>query len=439
MADNKHDDEDLMSDFRDLFDEQDTARDEPTVDAPKASADLDELDAYLDDFSSDLERLDAEQPTDRSAEMAGEASLQDADAVAEPLTQAIAQDDIELAEEPSLSEPMPEEDELFADALIRPELDEDENEDQLRAPVLDAEELDLSLGHSETEDAGSAADLPERDEPDAAQNALAAAALAAAATGSAHAAAASGGHAEHSAVGKPAPPTPAEGNSRLLRLSLVLSVLGGLMAGLALVLSLGQRGGMDESLVSGPAMPSDSLAIERLRMDITVLATRVNELAMIIEGPVSHLRQSSEDALEGIEQRLAHLEAAQQADRATVPASTPNLVAPVSGTARLVSAPPGNTTTVPEVVTPIPSSTEASRSGGWSINLISLSSEKDARTEMARLRQMGIRVEMQEAQRDGRTWFRLQVPGFDSREGARAYIATIQQQTGINNAWVTRD
>ncbi|MFU8837412.1 MAG: SPOR domain-containing protein [Thiohalomonadaceae bacterium] len=437
MADNKHDDEDLMSDFRDLFDEPDTAKAETPIDAQKASADLDELDAYLDDFSGDLERLDADDPADISTQMTEDESPQDVDAVAEPLTQAIAQDDTVLAEEPSLSEPMPEEDELFADALIHPELDE--GEDALPSPTLNTEELDLSLGQSETENAGTAAALPERDETDAAPNALAAAALTAAATGSAHAAAASAGHVAPPGVGGPAQPSPDQGNSRLLRLSLVLSVLAGLVAVLALALSLGQRVAVDEAPASGLGMASDSLAIERLRMDISVLATRVNELAMIIEGPMSHLRQSSEDGLEAIEQRLARLEAAQQPGRADTAASAPSLVAPVNGTARLVSAPPGNTTAEPEVVTPLPSSTEASRSGGWSINLISLSSEKDARTEMARLRQMGIRVEMQEAQRDGRTWFRLQVPGFDSREGARAYIATIQQQTGINNAWVTRD
>jgi cell division septation protein DedD len=221
-------------------------------------------------------------------------------------------------------------------------------------------------------------------------------------------------------------------------LALVLSVVGGLTAVLALVLSLGQRGAIDESALPNSNMLSESLAIERLRMDIATLATRVNELAMIIEGPISHLRQSSEDGLGAIEQRLASLEAAQQTGHAVAPASTPSQAAP-SSSPRLVSGPQGEAASVPKAFTPAPSTTEASRSGGWSINLVSLSNEQDARIEMTRLRQLGIRVEMQEAQRDGRTWYRLQVPGFDSREGARAYIATIQQQTGINNAWVMRE
>lgn len=171
---------------------------------------------------------------------------------------------------------------------------------------------------------------------------------------------------------------------------------------------LSQRAGAEQARVS-----DDDL----LQAQIRDLAARVNDLAVIIEGPFSHLRQSNEESLLSLTQRLERLEREAVARRsgATAPVTAP--------------ATQGNVT--------VPSATTAE--GGWVINLISLSSEKDAREQMLRLRKAGVRVEMQHAQHDGKSWYRLRVPGFTNYEGARAYIETVEKQAGVENAWVAKE
>jgi len=168
---------------------------------------------------------------------------------------------------------------------------------------------------------------------------------------------------------------------------------------------LSQRAGAEQALVS-----DDDL----LQAQMRDLAARVNDLAVIIEGPFSHLRQSNEESLLSLTQRLERLE------REAVARSGAALPAPATQ---------GGVT--------VPSATTAE--GGWVINLISLSSEKDAREQMLRLRKAGVRVEMQHAQHDGKSWYRLRVPGFTNYEGARAYIETVEKQAGVENAWVAKE
>ncbi len=151
-----------------------------------------------------------------------------------------------------------------------------------------------------------------------------------------------------------------------------------------------------------------------LRAEIHELGVRVNDLAVIIEGPFSHLRQSNEESLLGLSQRLERLEGEMAVKNGAV---LTKMVAPED-----VDMPPA----------------EAGERG-WVINLISLSSEQDAKQQMLRLRKAGVRVEMQQARHDGKSWYRLRVPGFSSYEGARAYITTVEKQAGVENAWVAKE
>ncbi len=154
---------------------------------------------------------------------------------------------------------------------------------------------------------------------------------------------------------------------------------------------------------------------EKLQAKMHDLAARINDLAVIIEGPFSHLRQTNEESLVALSQRIERLEREALAR---------------SGAASLA-------VTAPKAGTVVPTANPAE--SGWVINLISLSSEKDAKEQMLRLRKAGVRVEMQHAQHDGKSWYRLRVPGFTSYEGARAYIETVEKQTGVENAWVGKE
>lgn len=172
------------------------------------------------------------------------------------------------------------------------------------------------------------------------------------------------------------------------------------------------------------AQLSQRMAVEQsqgvdasLRAQVHELGARVNDLAVIIEGPLSHLRQSNEESLSALTQRLVQLE--QKLASPTGEISTAALNTHQSDTS---SRPRANSPT-----------------DGWVINLISLSSEKDATEHMLRLRKAGVRVEMQQAEHEGKSWYRLRVPGFSSYEGARAYIETVEKQTGVKNAWVAKE
>ncbi|MFO7593234.1 MAG: SPOR domain-containing protein [Pseudomonadota bacterium] len=155
---------------------------------------------------------------------------------------------------------------------------------------------------------------------------------------------------------------------------------------------------------------------ESLRAQVHELGARVSDLAVIIEGPLSHLRQSNETSLEALTQRLVALEQKVATRSETASSAT---AAASQGEVSLAAA--------------------SSSAGGWVINLISLSSEKDAQEQMLRLRQAGVRVEMQQAEHNGKSWYRLRVPGFSNYEGARAYIETVEKQTGVQNAWVAKE
>ncbi len=155
---------------------------------------------------------------------------------------------------------------------------------------------------------------------------------------------------------------------------------------------------------------------ESLRNQLRDLGARVNNLAVIIEGPLSHLRQSNEESLGALTQRLVQLE---QKVAARAEASL-TVADPMSQNSE----------------TPSPTTMAAT---GWVINLLSLSSEKDAREQLLRLLKAGVRAQMQQAEHDGKRWYRLRVPGFSSYEGAKAYIETVEKQAGVKNAWVAKE
>jgi TolA-binding protein len=159
----------------------------------------------------------------------------------------------------------------------------------------------------------------------------------------------------------------------------------------------------------------------RLESQLTQLDERVNELAVIIEGPMSHLRESSQQELAALALRLEQLERlGQQGPGATEKPLThkPSPVV-VEGAAPAVKG-----------------GAPLEGGGGWVINLLSLSSSATAQQELARLRQLGVRAEQQVINQGGHLWYRLRVTGFDSYEGAKAYIETVERQTGFNSAWV---
>jgi cell division septation protein DedD len=372
---NESADEELMSDFKELFPEEE----EPEEQAGErdASEALEELDAFLDDFEQGVEP--AEEGPGKEEESAQlELKEDELDlAVSQPEDDTSDDENVPSSQEvEALSEPeaVPEFEELVTD--VEPHAEPDTAFTARREPELP---LDESFS--------------------AAAGVAGAAATAEAEQG-------------------PAMPSAAHGKGLLLLVAGGLGIAV-LLSAVALWLGLGVTGRLDGielrlSQLQQRTVAQPSADTAQMRTELQQLAQRVSELAVIIEGPISHLRQSNEESLTALSRRIEHLEQTIKG-------------APVNTRAGTTSAPAS------------PGAGSGGAKAGWVINLLSLSNQKDAQTEMERLRKAGVRVEVKQAISDGKTWYRLRVPGFATYEGAKAYIDTVEKQAGVKNAWVAKE
>lgn len=216
------------------------------------------------------------------------------------------------------------------------------------------------------------------------------------------------------------------GTTALLVLSLLLSFSALWMAaGLETQLEALNQGVMalEQRLLKQPHSVEPG-APNQLSEQLGLLGERVDELEVIVEGPLSHLRESNRQALQALAMRLARLEQNQKT-LTVVKAATSGVSATENPPVRMVAS--AGVTTAEEA------------KGGWVINLLSVASAKAANAQLERLRKMGIRADKQSVNKEGKSWYRLRVTGFDSYEGAKAYIDTVERQTGFDSAWVARE
>ncbi len=72
--------------------------------------------------------------------------------------------------------------------------------------------------------------------------------------------------------------------------------------------------------------------------------------------------------------------------------------------------------------------------GGWVVNLASMTDRRAAKAEVARLNRMGIAAERIEIKAGGHTWQRIRVTGFESRAAADEARKSLEQQLHIHYA-----
>lgn len=85
----------------------------------------------------------------------------------------------------------------------------------------------------------------------------------------------------------------------------------------------------------------------------------------------------------------------------------------------------------------LPASTDRSgRESSWGINIVSLESETAAQQEVARLKEKGIQAEILETSANGRSWYRVRVAGFSSKDEAQEMQSTLAKEHGITGTWV---
>lgn len=170
------------------------------------------------------------------------------------------------------------------------------------------------------------------------------------------------------------------------------------------------------------------------------LSKRVDDLAVVIEGPMSHLRHSNEQMVAELSQRVASLESMLADLRHKGPvaaASEPPPARPAPAPAAERPAPPER----PQPAAPPAAPTKpAAASGAWSVNLLSLNTQRGAEQERDRLRRAGVDADVQKVQMpDGKVWYRVRVGGFDNSQAARDHLAQIKRKVAVPGSWVGKD
>lgn len=74
----------------------------------------------------------------------------------------------------------------------------------------------------------------------------------------------------------------------------------------------------------------------------------------------------------------------------------------------------------------------------WSLNIASYADAASAEQQVQRLRDAGYPVVVQPATVNGKSWWRVQVPGYASQQDAKAAANEIQSKLGVRGIWVLR-
>lgn len=90
----------------------------------------------------------------------------------------------------------------------------------------------------------------------------------------------------------------------------------------------------------------------------------------------------------------------------------------------------------PVPATPQVPISSAPSNGDWVVNISSHAKEELATKENARLQSLGLNSEIHTARVKERTWYRIQITGFASKDEAKAKLKDLKQHSGIKDAWI---
>jgi len=403
----RSEDEELFAEFSELLDEGEHSGADAEAQSDSGADELAELDAFLDDFEQNIEG-DAGKEASEEAEPERTATSEE-EALEASMAAGTAPEESEVPQEQE-SEPAPD--------------DADEPRRSVDEVLPDLDDLDLSSGEPEEESASETPTGSESAEPEPPPEAATTA------------------EEEHSAEARMqdlfAAHPPREGkqppgvsqepvaapraggiqNGAALRAVIALLVLALAGSGVAAWMAFGLAGQVEqlaaevqERRPAGGGSPAATGALAPLRAELSRLDERVNELGVMLEGPISHIRESNRRELESIFSRLDALDE--------------RLSALQSG---LEERPAPR---------PAAKSKPAAPAGGWVVNIASLSSADAAAAEARRLKAEGITVEIEAVTSGGKRWHRLYVPGFSSKEEATAYATSIKERLA-SGAWVQK-
>lgn len=167
--------------------------------------------------------------------------------------------------------------------------------------------------------------------------------------------------------------------------------------------------------------------------NLALLTQRVNEMAVLLDGPMSHMSDSGAQ-LNAVTARLDELEQRIDALRTELAAAA----RPAQPVAKAPEPPKAAAPASQPAPKPVTTASKPAASGGWVVNVASLTDAKAAAAEQQRLKQAGFNVEVQTAQMEGRIWYRVRASGFSSREEAQVYSDMIRHKMGVT-PWVGLD
>ncbi len=72
----------------------------------------------------------------------------------------------------------------------------------------------------------------------------------------------------------------------------------------------------------------------------------------------------------------------------------------------------------------------------WKVNLVSGTSEKAIRKETERLQALGVPAAYAPLQIKGKTWYRIYIPGFASKEAAQKKATELRKQLHMDDIWI---
>ncbi|MGD7036626.1 SPOR domain-containing protein [Methylotuvimicrobium buryatense] len=81
----------------------------------------------------------------------------------------------------------------------------------------------------------------------------------------------------------------------------------------------------------------------------------------------------------------------------------------------------------------------AQKAQDYSINIGAFQKAATAEKKAERLRNEGVTVDINEVVVDGKTWYRLTIPGFASMQEAQRFSETLKKQFGIKSVWIGVD
>jgi len=209
-----------------------------------------------------------------------------------------------------------------------------------------------------------------------------------------------------------APPTGQRSGTKSIT---VFAILAMLVAAIAVWLNPGAHGDSDEStaLPSRPVLTAD-VQVQRLETRLASLEQRSRQQNEMLHQQVAQLQQQLASLTGQLSKQTAKQTRPQQSIRPAVrqknrPARRPSTAA----------------------ATPM-------QKTGWVVNLASVESRHAASKALSRYKARAIPAEIHATVIKGKTWYRLRIGGFASRQQAIAQKRHLAQKYGIKDAWVQK-